>query len=212
MKKLLLTIVAIKAVFIIYAQSNISIGPSAGFGHAWMSGDDDDIKNKFQPAGNLGVAFMYSDEFHFGLGMDLKYSIEGAKKENKNPGISRTTRLNYIRVPVRGIYFFRDIRSALRPKISLGPSFGFLTGGKEEIGSLEYDAKDRYESFDLGLVANAGFHYNLVKNTWLQFDINYYYGVLEISETQEANRNRNIGINLGVAFGFDVGERSYKIR
>jgi hypothetical protein len=94
----------------------------------------------------------------------------------------------------------------------LGPSFGFLLGGQEEIGSIEYDAKDRYKTVDVGLLASAGFHYNLFKNTWLHFDINYYYGVLDVSETQEANRNRNITVNAGVAFGFEVGERSYKIR
>jgi outer membrane protein W len=212
MNQLLLTITAIVSVSVLYAQPIISVGPNAGFGHVWMSGDDDDINNKYHPAGNVGVSFFYSSENHIGLGADLKFSIEGAKKENDNSAISRTTRLNYLRLPVQGIYFFRDIYSSFRPKISLGPSFGILVGGKEEIGSLKYDAKDRYKSFDLGLLANAGFHYNLVKNTWLQFDVSYYYGVLDVSETQEANRNRNISVNVGVAFGFEVGERSYKIR
>lgn len=212
MKKSILTAIAIIVIAISHAQPIISIEPNVGFGHAWMSGDDDDINNKYQLAGNFGVAFVYSSENYVGFGVDLKYSIEGANKENNNAAISRTTRLNYIRIPVKGIYFFRDLGSSFRPKISLGPSFGFLVGGKEEIGSVEYDAKDRYKSFDLGLLANAGFHYNLVRNMWLHFDINYYNGLLDVSETQEANRNRSIGVNLGVAFGFEVGERSYKIR
>ena len=102
---------------------------------------------------------------------------------------------------MKGIYFFRDYGASFRPKISLGPSIGFLVGGKEEYGSTEMEAKDLYKSIDVGLLANAGFHYNLVTNTWLHFDINYYHGFSDVSEAAETNRNRNIGVNLGVAFG-----------
>ena len=123
---------------------------------------------------------MYSHNNHVGLGVDLKYSIEGGKREFANVDV--TTRLNYLRIPVKGIYFFRDYGASFRPKISLGPSIGFLVGGKEEYGSTEMEAKDLYKSIDVGLLANAGFHYNLVTNTWLHFDINYYHGFSDVSE------------------------------
>lgn len=207
MKQLMLTVAAIFTIAITHAQLNLSVGPNAGFGHAWMSNESDIYKSKYQPAGNFGVAFVYSHNNHVGLGLDLKYSIEGAKKEIDGLNETVTTRLNYIRIPIKGIYFFRDYGASLRPKISLGPSFGFLVGGKEEIGSSEFDAKDRYKSFDVGLLASAGFHYNLVTNTWLQFDVSYYHGFSDISEIAESNKNRNIGINLGVAFGIATGSK-----
>ena len=178
------------------SAQNISVGPNAGFGHTWLSGTGE---NRYQPAGNFGVALVYSHNNHVGLGVDLKYSIEGGKKEFAN--LTATNRLNYVRIPLKGIYFFRDLGSSFRPKISIGPSFGFLVGGKQEIGSVETDAKDLFKSFDVGLLGSAGFHYNLVTDTWLHFDVSYYHGLSDVSEAAETNKNRNIGLNLGVAFG-----------
>jgi hypothetical protein len=200
MKKLMLTVVATTYLLCSQAQLNLSLGPNAGFGHTWMSGKGD---NTYQPAGNFGVSAVYSHNNHLGLGVDLKYSIEGGKKEIANVDVK--TRLNYLRIPIKAMYFFRDYGASLRPKVSLGPSFGFLVGGKQEVGSLEFDAKDIYNSFDVGLLASAGFHYNLVTNTWLHFDVSYYHGLSDISEAAETNKNRNIGINLGVAFGIRSG-------
>src|SRR5215204_1317779 len=132
MKQLILTVAGVIFMACGYSQMNISVGPNAGFGHTWTSGAGD---NRYQPAGNFGVALVYSHNNHVGLGVDLKYSIEGGKKEFANVDV--TSRLNYIRIPVKGIYFFRDYGASFRPKISLGPSFGFLVGGKQESGSLE---------------------------------------------------------------------------
>jgi outer membrane protein W len=203
MKQLMLTTTAMFCILLTHAQLNLSAGPNAGFGHTLTSGGGD---NKYQPAGNFGVAFVYSHNNHVGLGIDLKYSIEGGKKEFANVDV--TTRLNYIRIPVKGIYFFRDYGASFRPKISLGPSFGFLVGGKQEAGSVETDAKDLYNSFDIGLLGSVGFHYNLVTNTWLHFDVSYYHGFSDVSDAVEKNKNRNIGINLGVAFGIAHGSSS----
>lgn len=204
MKQSILIVFAI-IFFVSVKGQNISLGPNAGFGHGWMSGSGE---SKYQPAGNFGVALVYSHSNHLGLGLDLKYSIEGGKKEFAN--LTTTTRLNYIRIPIKGIYFFRDYGASLRPKISLGPSFGFLVGGNQEIGDVKTDAKDLYNSFDVGVLASAGFHYNLVTNTWLHFDLSYYHGFSDVSEASETDRNRNIGINLGVAFGIGSGSASKK--
>lgn len=202
MKKFILAVVAVTYVICTQAQLNLSLGPNAGFGHTWLSGSGD---NKYQPAGNFGLAAVYSHSNHLGLGVDLKYSIEGGKKQYGNNEVK--TRLNYLRIPIKGIYFFRDYGASLRPKISLGPSFGFLLGGKQEVGSVETDVKDYYNSVDVGLLASAGFHYNLVTNTWLHFDVSYYHGFSDASEATETNKNRNLGINLGVAFGIASGSK-----
>jgi hypothetical protein len=94
MKQLILTVAGIISIAAAYSQMNISVGPNAGFGHTWMSGSGD---TRYQPAGNFGVALVYSHNNHVGLGLDLKYSIEGGKKEFAN--VDLTTRLNYIRIP-----------------------------------------------------------------------------------------------------------------
>src|SRR5688572_17692447 len=99
MKHLMLTTVAILSLAITHAQLNLSAGPNAGFGHAWTSGSGE---SKYQPAGNFGVALVYSHNNHVGFGLDLKYSIEGGKKDFTNVnGTPVTTRLNYLRIPIK---------------------------------------------------------------------------------------------------------------
>lgn len=188
-----------------FAQDNLSLGGTAGFGHAWLSNSTD---SRYQPAGNLGLTLVYSTQTNWGFGADLKWSIEGGKTESNN--VTSTTRLDYLRIPLKAIYFFGDRGNALRPKVSLGPSVGFLLGGKNEIttqmgnerNTVETKAKDMAKSVDLGLAASAGINYRLVERTWLHVDLNYYHGLSDVIENPAIEqRNRNIGINAGVTFG-----------
>lgn len=181
-----------------FAQKNVSLGPVAGFGHSWIKGGEGD--NKYKPSGNFGVQIVYSATENFGIGGDLQYSIEGAKRELG--GEDFTTRLNYLRIPVKAIYFFGDFGDKVRPKVSLGPSVGFLMGAKQEMdGGSDIDVKDEFKKMDIGVHANAGLHYNIVTNTWLTFDLNYYNGLMDISEISGDHKNRNLGLNVGVIFG-----------
>ena len=183
------------------AQLNISAGPAAGFGHSWISGEGN---NNYKAAGNFGLQIMYSPIEHFGIGGDILYSIEGGTKEMS--GVEVTTRLNFLRLPITGTYFFNNYGDRVRPKISLGPSIGFLLGGKTEFNGVERDAGDDYKSIDLGLVAKGGVNLRLIPNTWLTMDVNYYHGLLDVSEIEsQNNKNRNIGFNLGLLFG--IGTR-----
>lgn len=210
MNKILFTAIAMMAITSSYAQQQFFAGPKIGLGHAVMNGDDDNIDNKYQPSANIGVTFVYLAESRFGLGADLKYSIEGSRKKNVNSGNVKKTNLNYLRLPIRGIYFFDDFGADFRPNISVGPSVGILVNGKEKIGSVKADVNDRYKLLDLGMLASVGFHYNLMAKTSLQLDMHYYFGGLDVSDAAEANRNRNIGVNVGLVFGF--GEAVYHIQ
>lgn len=190
--------VALLAVLSLSAQLNLSLGPSAGFGHTWMSGGAG--KSLYQPAGNFGLSAIYSTNSKIGIGADLKYSIEGGRSEIGNA--KNEARIDYLRVPIHVIYFFNDYGDQIRPKISVGPSFGFLLGGKNFENEVETGSiKDLVKGFDFGLQATAGLHARLVRNTWLIADVGYYHGLTDVSEGPLTNRNRNIQINLGVAFG-----------
>ena len=183
-------------------KQNLSFGPTAGFGHAWIS----NVPNsQYKPAGNVGVALTYSSLPHLGFGTEVKYSIEGSKSESGSREYETT--LDYIRVPLKVMYFFGDYGNRLRPKVALGPSFGFLVGGNSKVTDndvqlFKTDAKDLYKGFDVGLTASAGLNYRLIQNTWFVADVNYYNGFSNISETvNNKNKNRNLGINIGVNFG-----------
>lgn len=187
------------------AQDNLSLGGTAGFGHTWLSNS---TNAHYQPAGNLGLTLIYSTESNWGFGADLKWSIEGGKTSTTN--FTNTTRLDYLRIPLKAMYFFGERGNAFRPKLTVGPSVGFLIGGNNKATTISGDTKTTVEtkasefakSVDIGVAASAGFNYRLVDRTWLNADLNYYHGISDVIENPNIEqRNRNIGINVGVTFG-----------
>ena len=174
------------------AQDNMSLGPIAGFGHSWISGSD----NKYQPAGSVGITFTYSPIAHLGFGADLLYSIEGGKWQAGANNI--ITKADYIRMPLTVKYFFGQVGDRLRPRIQLGPSFGFLIGGHQVVETADKEE----QSVDVGITVGAGLNYRLMQKTWLLADVSYYNGLTKVyNNTAVDGRNRNIQFNLGVAFG-----------
>lgn len=203
MKKVVVLFVSIALVVTVRGQSKFSFGPNAGIGRSWIS-NTQDVKSLL--AGNVGLSLVYSAAEHFGIGLDTKYSFEGGQSTVAN--ITTTSNLNYVRLPLKAIYFFNKYGSKVRPKAFVGPSFGFLAGGEVEVirnnAILETrKAKDLYNSFDFGVTAGAGLNIRLVKNTWFNTDINYLHGVSNIVKNNSGgnNYNRNFSVNLGVNFG-----------
>lgn len=202
MKKALFVIAAVCSSYFVRAQTQ-SFGPTAGFNWAWLS-DIDEVKGR--PSFNAGFTYTYSILESAGIGIDVRYSEEGAKWESG--GQTYATRLNYIRVPLKFQYFFGNLGERIRPKIFVGPSFAFLIGGKSDvgIGDQTVDSKDVYEKFDVGLFGGAGFNYRLAERTWLNFDLAYTHGMLEVLGDKGISdaKNRMVNLNVGVAFG--IGE------
>ena len=189
---------------------NLSFGPTVGFGHSWIGSSDkleDPAKRYFHPAYNVGAKMVYSFVSHWGVSADVKFAGEGGKFGSDSEGDPRTIyRLNYVRVPLQGIYFFEQLGDGVRPKVSLGPSFGFLVGGEtksEEDGetTAEVKSKDYFKSFDLGLNGAIGANFRLMGNKWINADITYYHGLSNINDFDGAKlRNRGIGFNVGILF------------
>lgn len=200
MKKVLMVLVISSCVsFVAGAQSKFSLGPSAGVGSSWL---DNTSNRKSKAAGNAGLSLVYSAAEHFGIGVDAKYSFEGGKYSLNNE--TTTANLNYVRVPLKFMYFFNNYGNRIRPKVFAGPSFGFLAGGTTKIETpvltRELKSKDYYKSFDLGLTAGAGLNIRMVKNTWFNADVTYLHGLTDIRPTSKQH-NRGIGANVGVNFG-----------
>lgn len=188
-----------------FAQ-NVSFGPIVGLGHAWMSGVEGDKEFKFAPS--AGVTFVYSAGAHWGLGFDAKFSREGVKVKSPGFGIEGITHANYIRIPVKAMYFFGQLGDKARPKIMAGPTVGFLVGGKQKIQTgndqvlAEGSTKDVLNTFDIGLQGGLGLNLRLTQNTWLNTDVSYYHGFRNVNKTGDEDwKNRHLALNIGVAFG-----------
>jgi hypothetical protein len=202
MKKLTLAVALLLITTISFSQ-NLSIGPTAGFGGSWTNAETNGVDKRFHPSYNIGGKIVYSFDSRWGVSADVKFSGEGttigADKDNK-----AVARANYLRVPLQGIYFFGKYGDRIRPKVSLGPSFGFLLGGKTNVYNggekvSESKTKDALKAFDLGATVGGGLNIRLAPGTWLNADLSYYLGLVNIAEEGDA-KNRNLGVNIGVTF------------
>ncbi|HEX8356437.1 MAG TPA: hypothetical protein VF610_03455, partial [Segetibacter sp.] len=95
MKKGLLALVITTSISLgAVAQSKFSLGPTAGFGGSTIS----NLSNsKFKAAAAVGLSSVYSAAEHFGIGVDVKYSFEGAKTSVPESELD----LHYLRIPVK---------------------------------------------------------------------------------------------------------------
>ncbi|MCY7330879.1 MAG: PorT family protein [Saprospiraceae bacterium] len=184
-----------------WAQPN-SLGPAIGANFSSVSNlGDNNTKLSFGPT--IGINYIYSNEQKLGLGIGLFFSQEGFAL--KNDLKDAKVQLNYLRVPLKGIYFFNTLAYRFRPKVFLGPSLGFLLSSYNKNDDDRVEIKDdRYQSFDLGVTGGLGFNYKLASRTWLNLDLAYTQGLLSINDVDDnINRlNQNIGATIGISFGF----------
>ncbi len=189
-------------------KDNLSFGPIVGFGHTWNSYDyGTGIDKKFKPSLNIGGRLVYSATPKLGFGLDATYRTEGVKI--KSSSLETTSNTDYIRLDPKIYYFLGKYGQAFRPKIGVGPSFGFLVGGKTKYENTsggtalpESDAKDAYKGFDFGVSGLIGFNYRLKSKTWLNVDAVYNNGFTDITKaTNTSPQNRSLFLNVGVTFG-----------
>jgi outer membrane protein W len=171
-----------------------------------------------------GGFFVYSIVEHFGVSADVLYSGEGAKFSNQYSTASQVVntetnlRLNYIRVPLLANVFFGQLGDRIRPKICLGPNFGFLMSVKNKttVTTLEGNVlneetttvkdKNGYAGFDLSAIVGAGINYRMNDKTWLNLELKYNVGATDVNEvkplyTTDAVKNKGLAIAAGIAFG-----------
>lgn len=228
MKKILLSLGLAAAAFgAAQAQQFISLGPVVGFGHSGVTnGKADDaltIKSKFNPSFNAGIGLIYAKHAHWGFGGEVLYSQEGFKKQISDDvtDLDLTQTAGYIRVPLRVYYFFGKYQQKVRPKVYLGPSFGFKIADNYKYEGNN-DATDMmlsvfnpgqpvdFNSFDLGIQAGVGVNITLAKAMWLNVDLNYYQGLLDAASDNDnnifsfesgSNLNQSLRLQVGVLFG-----------
>ena len=190
---------------------NLSLGKTAAFNHTWLTNTGGD--KYFNPGFNAGAQLVYSFNPNWGIGADVTFSMEGVRsKTTMGDGqhIYDAT-LNYIRVPLKGIYFFGKLGDRLRPKVFAGPSVGFLVGGSTK-NFTENNSGDRflvdkvkskevYRNVDLGVLVGAGLNYRIMKATWLTADVNYTNGLVDLSRSAGTwSASRGLAVSMGVTF------------
>jgi outer membrane protein W len=200
--------VALLTVGKLSTAQNVSIGPVVGVSHAWITGVEN---TTFKPSVNIGGTLVYSFVPHWGIGGDIRASFfEGVRTKTESGSTKQVTNINatYLRIPMKVYHFFGKYGDRVRPKIYVGPEVGFFLGGKTKTettvggntSEVKTDSKDGFKSFDFGFVAGGGINYRLKKNVWLNVDLVYNNGLIDISEGESYNANRNLGLSAGVTF------------
>jgi hypothetical protein len=199
-------------------ESRFSMGPAFGTGHTWIRNrtwfplTDKNLTNvetAYKPSWSAGVSTIFRATQHFGIGMDLLYTIEG-RRAIAGP-ITFQLDLQYFRVPLRFMYFFGNSSNSFRPQVSLGATAGWKTAarGSAQIGNREFeiDATNVHKSYDYGINASVGFNQKISGRISVNADIVYYQGLCNIEQenynvfSQTSTLNANIGLQIGVLFG-----------
>lgn len=199
----------------------MSIGPVVGFGNSWVGNmsapnyfGNVTAKSKFMPSGYIGVGLIYARNEHWGWGGQLTLGTEGYKKEfTYTPDFGRsltqtyTATPLYLRLPLRAYYFFGDYRNIVRPKVYLGPSFGLKLSESDNVSNGSENSlantTGTFRTFDFGINAGAGVNIKLAKAMWLNMDLGYTQGLVDVLKDPHDNYNvsHNLDFNAGLLFG-----------
>lgn len=222
MKKIFLsTIFFLAASLALQAQMGWAIGDKFTFGHSWTNGNKpDNNKVKFHPFVQLGRNAVYNFNNNFGIGLGTFFSTEGVSFYDESNKRTIESCMNYIRVPVFANFIFGDTDKRVRPKLSLGPSIGFLIGGKSLLKNKDgYLAgvktlKAMSTNIDAGANISVGLNVKLMDGVWINHDISYYHGLVRneydvsgfsfgLTNTSSFT-HRNIGLNMGMLISGDA--------
>ncbi len=207
MKKLKIMLVALMAIvaltmnFEAKAQTKVwSIGPEAGV--SFSKYGKDASSNNFKPGAIGGLFVTYSIINTFGVTAKFLIHQKGASFE---PNDTKQT-LTYVEIPVIGRYFFNK-EGNVRPNIFLGPSFSFLTGVKNKVGTNNPEKidsfKNDYNTVDLGVTTGAGCNIRIYNETYLVLDARYTQGISDVSKSSDNKvNNQSFALTAGVSFGF----------
>jgi len=169
----------------------LSVGPVLGGNFTKISG----ITNAKSLSGlNIGAFANYSINEHIGMGFKLTFSQKGTAVENS----TGTVRLNYLQLPITGVYYFGSIGNSFRPKIFAGPYAGALISAKDNDGN---DIVGVYKKADIGGLIGLGFNYSLKSRTWLNIDASYSGSLTNIAEAANTTyKNTGLSISAGLSF------------
>jgi hypothetical protein len=185
MKKIILTAAAVFALSFANAQDT-KYGVKGGLN---MSNVSNAEGSSSLLAFHLGgfAEFKISDKF--AVQPELLYSAQGAKFSAG--GVSFTTNLNYINIPVMAKYYVADAFS-----IEAGPQIGFLMSAKED-GT---DIKEFCNSTDFGINLGAGYNLNETMSLGLRYNMGLSDVQKDLAPGESGSKNSSIQLSFGYKF------------
>lgn len=193
MIKVILTTVLLSVAYLSIHAQTLSIGPIIGVNSSSIS----EAENGERLMGlSAGIFANYSINENLGLNVKALFSQMGLSSSVSDESV----RLNYLQIPLTGVYFFGETGDKFRPKVFLGPYVGLLLGAKNG----DIDIKESFKSVDFGAQVGLGFNYSLKERTWLNVDLGYTAGLTNVFEL-DILEGKNNALSLNVGLSFPIG-------
>lgn len=185
MKKLLVSIICVFAVFAASAQ-NWYFGPKASLNFTGITHPSD-----VSTGTKVGYAFGAFGGYEFnkliGVEGQITYSAQGCKDKD----VDGTLKMNYINVPIMAKF---NVWKGIN--LFVGPQFGFNVRAKHIADGNTEDIKDAMKTFDFGAVFGAAYQFDF----GLRAGISYYAGMVNTSKNDIASKNKVFAITVGWRF------------
>lgn len=198
LKSVLLFFVFALAYMPFASAQRISLGPIVGANFSDIS----DVPNSKVKTGlNAGLFLNYSVNENLGLGIKALYSELGTASDNG----TGETNLNYVQIPLSGIYYFGERGNTIRPKVFVGPYVGFLLSAQDQNGNdiKSPSGQDFYMNTDIGGQVGLGFNYTLANQSWINFDAGYSASLVNITDHSDRNY-KNSAFFASVGYSFPI--------
>ncbi len=223
MKKLILLAVATFFIFNAKAQEGFNAGVQLGYFLTGMVNGPatttttsyvnpyTHFDTKFAPKVGVSVGYGFVDAF--GVLLELNFATLGqnATGTSGSADIKRSIDLSYIEIP---LYLkVRTPGESAHYYFMAGPQFNFLTGAtiKDDKTTITDDAKDHFNSTDLGLTFDTGLEIDIPK-LFFNFGLRGYYGLTDPNATKfqlpssagdyKSSNNFAVGLNVAAHYKF----------
>lgn len=187
--------------------SRWSIGPKAGvnLSHRWGS-DHSDLENP-RLAGQFGIFTTWSNDSWFAVSGELLYSAKGSRFKSTSPfgDVKGAFRMDYIEMPILFRVFFVQ-EGAIRPHVSLGPSWGILVlAHSKPLEPIKGSANSFYDNsnkIDVGVNFGGGVNIRISEGMWLTPELRYNLGLINALDYANV---KNGALTFSVGVGFPIG-------
>ncbi|MCY7350227.1 MAG: PorT family protein [Cytophagaceae bacterium] len=217
MKRCLFFSTAFFLCFSAWAQPkrNLSLGPMVGLNVSTITGDAYGTAST-KTGLAAGIFFNYSIKQTFGVSGQLLYSQLGANVSSGQ--LSRKFKLDYFQIPLFATFYFGQGLGAgtIRPKLFLGPYVGFLLSAKDQDGNpirTPQGNASAINPLDFGVNLGGGLNYALKNQSWINIDVRYGLGILDIGSGTGELRNGAFSVMTGISFPLgNYDERTRRIK
>ncbi len=193
--------------------------------------------------GNAGVVLGYNGNKNWGFQTEIQYNVTGQKYEDNFVGpavipegtfgsdqervnVKRNIKLTYIQIPLMA-KFTSTRGHVAKAYVMLGPQFGARLTAKEEVkvadftylpDSLAFTPKQKFQSFDVGLVLQTGVDIYATDNLYFSAGITVYGGLFDINgkvlksldwySKNDVNYQKSFNFRGGITLGlhYIIGE------